>query len=473
MIRNSCGVRLHCGYCSENEECNADSNQCEPCAEPTCADLGVECGSAWNGCGNPSQENNQLNCADCAGDMICNDNYNICERDCTPGAAEDICFQAFADQGVECGWISDGCGGLVNCGDTCPPGEACGVRGVANRCAKPERQLECEVAGRECGTWDSTCEGTINCGTCPPEKVCRANGTCGAPCVPRTCETAFAGKCGQQLDDGCNGFINCGCAPGLGCTATVPGITGTCRPLSTCADYTTGENGQICSTGPSYVFPRGDGVNLTCNCTGGRLCVDTDGNLVTGTATGTCCTNTSTCNGTSCTATNSCTGQTTLCCNPATQYCHTPTDTCVNRLTCNQIEYNSQTPDGAAGAPCSNGAAFNDGSGTLITCPCTGGRVCVDGNGNLVTGSTIGTCCANTNTCQNTPLNNSCQITNSCTGAPINCCTSSQCCEPGSPNQCVAANTCSTYTNAQAGSACSTNNFFSRCSATSPDTSLL
>ena len=37
---------------------------------------------------------------------------------------------------AECGFVADGCGGLLDCG-VCPAGLACGGGGVAHRCGAP------------------------------------------------------------------------------------------------------------------------------------------------------------------------------------------------------------------------------------------------------------------------------------------------------------------------------------------------
>ena len=41
------------------KECDPDTNQCTTCTAPTCADLGIECGTAWLGCGS-SKKSDQL-----------------------------------------------------------------------------------------------------------------------------------------------------------------------------------------------------------------------------------------------------------------------------------------------------------------------------------------------------------------------------------------------------------------------------
>jgi hypothetical protein len=45
-IRNTCGERLDCGDCTDGQECDPDTNKCAACSNPTCKDLGFECGVA-------------------------------------------------------------------------------------------------------------------------------------------------------------------------------------------------------------------------------------------------------------------------------------------------------------------------------------------------------------------------------------------------------------------------------------------
>ena len=136
-IRNTCGERLDCGDCLAGQECDPDTNKCTACSNPTCKDLGFECGAAWLGCGSHLQS---TNCGDCAAGSVCNPSYNRCEPappvaggTCIPKSTKDLC----AAQSAECGYISNGCGDTVKCGD-CALGLSCGTNGIANRCGPPE-----------------------------------------------------------------------------------------------------------------------------------------------------------------------------------------------------------------------------------------------------------------------------------------------------------------------------------------------
>jgi len=439
QVKNSCGKRIFCGYCPTGQECNPDTNTCIACTGATCQDLGYECGSAWLGCGPPTTK---TSCGSCASGKTCNPFYSICDTACTPGSTAAVCAAANIASGVECGQISDGCGGIVDCGN-CPTGTECGVRGVANRCDTPETPDECKARNISCGTIKSVCGGvTIDCGSCPPGEVCNTNGVCGPPCQPKTCPVDFAGQCGTGLDDGCNGKLTCKCPPNQACDATTAGQPGSCITPKVCADYNaTGKAGEPCSNGPAPVFPKGDGTNLTCICTAGRYCV-ANKKVVVGTASGTCCQNTAVCNGTSCSVTNTCTGDIVNCCK-STEHCDSGTNKCVKKKTC--ADYTARL----CNDPCSTTGIFPDGAGGFLTCNCLSG-VCQGQSG-----FTPGTCCCNTNQCDGT----SCTVTDSCTGATINCCTSSQCCDT-STNTCKTAKTCSDYTTRQCNDLCSTTSIF-------------
>jgi hypothetical protein len=474
LVRNSCGVRLSCGYCPTLQECDPDTNKCIPCTNPTCGDLGFECGSAWSGCGAPSDSGSALDCGACGGSSVCNTAYNRCEDGCAPGSAAEVCAQAELERGVECGKITNECGGIVDCGNECPPGEYCGVRGVANRCDPPEVPYECEIEVWECGDLLSVCSETpVHCGDCPEGEVCNSNHKCGPPCESRTC-AYYSDGCGSQLDDGCEGTLNCPCTGEFSCNSTLPGEVGTCEELNNCADYTTSVAGQPCSNGASPSFPRGDGVNLTCPCTA-AVCTDSLGNVVSGATAGTCCVNSATCVGAQCTYEDTCTHQDIWCCG-GNQYCGSTDNTCHNRLTCDEIEYDvlgggppyDGFANGTANAPCSDwgNALFDDGSGTLLACPCDPTLVCVGD------AATPGYCCANVNTCLNTAWIDNCEVPSSCPGGPdTSCCGAGECCvgdgcEPRLTCNEIVYEPLGEAPDGSVGAPCSDNNFFASCATT-------
>jgi hypothetical protein len=86
----------------------------------TCQQLGVSCGLAGDGCGG------QIDCQGCTAPQTCGGGGtpSACggSNACVPKTAADC-----AGLGFNCGVISDGCGGTVQCGTTCPPGAVCGA----------------------------------------------------------------------------------------------------------------------------------------------------------------------------------------------------------------------------------------------------------------------------------------------------------------------------------------------------------
>ena len=79
--------------------------------------------------------------------------------------------------GSDCGYVPDGCGGLVSCGN-CPTGEACGVGNppVPNKCGKGTQMCipdTCKTLKVECGPATDGCGNKIDsCGTCDAGELC-------------------------------------------------------------------------------------------------------------------------------------------------------------------------------------------------------------------------------------------------------------------------------------------------------------
>jgi hypothetical protein len=275
-VRDSCGDFLDCPDtnpkgCPAGQECNPDTVQCQACQPVACADLGYECGFAWLGCG-PNTESNFTDCGGCpagpdGGTQVCNAVFHNCEPNCKPASAAVICAAAKAKSGVNCGFISDGCGGIVDCdnvpGFGCPSGQSCGVRGIENHCDPQQTPDECVAVGRMCGDITSTCTGLkVHCGDCATGQVCNANGVCGPPCTAKTCTDYAQYACGT-FSDGCGSTITCGSCPGGVCDQS----TNTCCPVKQCnVDYA----GQ-CGT----ALPNGCGQNTdSCACASGVCTAD-------------------------------------------------------------------------------------------------------------------------------------------------------------------------------------------------------
>jgi hypothetical protein len=170
------------------------------CAPKTCADLGIQCGPAGDGCGNVIQ------CGDCPAGQTCGGGGtpSVCGSSCTP----KTCTQ----QNIQCGPAGDGCGGLLQCG-TCPAGQTCGGGGQPGVCGNLAcTPKTCAQQNIQCGPAGDGCGNLIQCGTCPAGQTCGGGGVpgvCGAPsCTPQTCAQVGA-TCGQ-VGDGCGGLLDCG-----------------------------------------------------------------------------------------------------------------------------------------------------------------------------------------------------------------------------------------------------------------------
>jgi uncharacterized protein (TIGR03382 family) len=125
---------------------------------------------------------------------------------CTPFSPDEACGVAFEERGFECGMVSDGCGGVINCDrvptfgcgatETCSPDHRC----TAPTCVPKTAAEVCAAAkassGVECGTVPNGCGGTVSCDTVT-SFGCTAPSTCGTTnrCekkAPATTEVAIA-----------------------------------------------------------------------------------------------------------------------------------------------------------------------------------------------------------------------------------------------------------------------------------------
>jgi len=257
-----CGGVVECGTCSDGKVCGAKgANLCGSavvsCTAKSCADYpDVNCGDVSDGC------NGLINCgASCPTGQVCGAlTPNHCDNgtSCNP--------KTCADLKVECGLQGDGCGGTIDCGG-CPSGQACGAGGP-DKCGAITSctPKTCADQGIECGAAGDTCGAPLSCGTCPTGKLCGAGGKCVVDnvCKPKTC--ADKGYDCGTTDDGCGNPLNCGstCPSGQVCSATSTNRCGV--PL--CAAKTCKDLGLSCG-------PAGDGCGnqLDCGtCPSGQRC---------------------------------------------------------------------------------------------------------------------------------------------------------------------------------------------------------
>jgi hypothetical protein len=223
------------GDSSVTEDAPSDVPGIDPDGDPdatcagatTCAKQGVECGPIGDGCGGV------LQCGDCTAPDICGGagvagkcGHNVCKP------------KTCADLGANCGPVGDGCGGTLDCG-TCTGGDTCGGGGVASQCGHGSICTPKTCAGQavNCGPVGDGCGGTLDCGACTGTETCGGGGianVCGAPpCKAKTC--ADLGKDCGPVADGCGGLLNCGTC-GLPKTCGGAGAANVCGIPSTCTN---------------------------------------------------------------------------------------------------------------------------------------------------------------------------------------------------------------------------------------------
>lgn len=248
---------------------DADTGPVEPeCpVEVSCAAEGMECGQIPNGCGGIKS------CGTCGEGQYCGeglDHGKCIDIACVPNA------NACADAGMQCGAASDGCGGSVECG-TCSGGAICGNGATRGQCIVPETctpKTSCAGTRFECGPMPDGCGGFVQCGGCGAGDSCKA-GICEAPvCVPKTAADFANMACGV-FADGCGGFVDSGktCGAGKVCGKGADRgkcVDPVCVPL-TAADYQGIANCGAVSDGCNGTINLGNGCAAPDICGGSGI----------------------------------------------------------------------------------------------------------------------------------------------------------------------------------------------------------
>jgi hypothetical protein len=249
-----------------------DESQPPPTCTPlTCADQGIQCGPAPDGCGGVISGG----CGTCPSGQVCSTGGQCAGSSCAPTTCNAL--------GKNCGSWSDGCGGTLNCG-TCTSPDTCGGGGTPGQCGSGScTPTNCGQISKNCGYWSDGCGGTLNCGSCTSPETCGGGGTpgqCGGTgCTPLTC-AQLGPVCGQQ-GDGCGGTIDCGTCTGPSCTPLTCG--GRCGPqgdgcggILQCPACPTGTCVPTDCTKANAecgFYPDGCGGSLDCGtCSGGAVC---------------------------------------------------------------------------------------------------------------------------------------------------------------------------------------------------------
>ena len=181
---DGCGDALNCNPndaatgCTPPQYCGGGGfNQCGgnnglqpdggvPCQATTCSALGYDCGYANDGCGNLLDCNPPSGA--CPSPQYCGGGgFNVCGGnnglgvDGAPNCKPLTC----AKQGFNCGFAGDGCGGLLQCGATCPGILTCGGGGVPGVCGNNACTGLCLQQAACTGGVTTTITGTVIAGT--------------------------------------------------------------------------------------------------------------------------------------------------------------------------------------------------------------------------------------------------------------------------------------------------------------------
>src|SRR5262249_5330688 len=153
IFPDGCCGYIDCGTCTAPNICGGGGviGKCG-CTPDTCQAEGFVCGTASDHCGGT------MNCGTCPSGQYCATFFRA--RHPCPAA------RAVLDP---CRGPTYRCtGGTPNSG-TCPNGAPC----INNVCCTP--QNTCANNGLNCGTVSDDCGGTLNCGTCPTGQTCVNN----------------------------------------------------------------------------------------------------------------------------------------------------------------------------------------------------------------------------------------------------------------------------------------------------------
>ena len=292
---DGCGNLIDCGGCAADEQCGAagrpsqcvkivasapDGGACVPLTKADYTADNKDCGTQSDGCGGT------INLGSCTAPEFCGGGG---PSKCAVAGGGTCTKKTCADYPADvCGHMPDGCGGVTaECGTACAAPEVCGGGGIPNHCGgstlTDDAGNTCvpktSCGPLQCGQISDGCGGIFDCGTsnCKNGDICGGSGTpnvCGqATCSPYTKPVACAGgkNCGV-VGDGCGGVIDC--TVGAGCTAPAicggGGTANVCGGGTVTADGGTGggtcvkKTASACTTGQCGPFPDGCGGNYTC-----------------------------------------------------------------------------------------------------------------------------------------------------------------------------------------------------------------
>jgi hypothetical protein len=170
---DGCGNLIQCGTCPTGQSCGGGGTPgvCGGgCTPLTCAQLKLGCGMTGDGCGKV------IDCGSCPVGQLCG-GAGVPGQCGTPADMSFVCVpRTCAQQGIQCDGAGDGCGNLLQCG-SCPTGQTCGGGGVPGQCGAPTcTPRTCAEAKANCGYIGDGCGGVLNCGTCMYPLSCGGGG---------------------------------------------------------------------------------------------------------------------------------------------------------------------------------------------------------------------------------------------------------------------------------------------------------
>jgi hypothetical protein len=211
------------------------------CTPTTCNALGYNCGFASDGCGDALNCNPNDAATGCTPPQYCGGGgFNQCggSNGLQPDGGVPCTSTSCSGLGYDCGYANDGCGNLLDCNPpsgACPNPQYCGGGGF-NVCggnnglgvdgAPNCKPTTCAKQGFNCGPAGDGCGGVIQCGlTCPGIFTCGGGGTPGV-CGNNAC----TGLCLQQQNCGggvlttITGTVYAGTPPLFGTPDPVPNV---------------------------------------------------------------------------------------------------------------------------------------------------------------------------------------------------------------------------------------------------------
>jgi hypothetical protein len=174
---DGCGNLIaSCGTCTPPQTCGGGGvpGQCGApdggsCTPKTCQQQNINCGPAGDGCGNQIPS-----CGTCTPPQTCGGGG--VGGQCGYPDAGQCQPQTCAQQNIFCGPAGDGCGNLIPSCGTCTPPQTCGGGGVGGQCGASDAgsctPKSCADQSIQCGTASDGCGNVLTCPGCPVGYTC-------------------------------------------------------------------------------------------------------------------------------------------------------------------------------------------------------------------------------------------------------------------------------------------------------------